>query len=208
MIETDLLLTFFGSSILLALAPGPDNIFVLTQSMTQGHRAGILVTLGLCTGLLFHTTAVALGVATLLQSSTLAFLVLKTIGAGYLLFLAYKAFRSRKIDLSHRATEVSLGKNLFLRGVLMNSTNPKVSLFFLAFLPQFITPAQGSVPQQVFTLGATFLLAAFIVFSSISLMAARVGAVLVNNKRIEPILNKIVGTVFVLLALKLLSSEM
>jgi len=122
---------------MLALAPGPDNIFVLTQSAVFGSRAGVMVTLGLCTGLLFHTAAVALGVVTLFQASPIAFTALKIAGAVYLLFLAWQMFKAGTSSFTI-SDEVKLSAGQFYsRGIILNVTNPKVAIFFLAFLPQF-----------------------------------------------------------------------
>ncbi len=133
-IET--IVTFIFASSLLGIAPGPDNIFVLTQSALYGKKSGFFVTLGLCTGLIFHTAAVALGVAALLQASPLAFDVLKYLGAVYLLYLAWQAFKSQPVAaVSETGSDISY-KALYIRGVVMNITNPKVSIFFLAFMPR------------------------------------------------------------------------
>ena len=143
MIPIETLATFFAASLLLALAPGPDNIFVLTQSAVHGRKAGLTVTLGLCTGLIVHTTAVAFGVAIIFQASAFAFTALKLFGAGYLVYLAWHAFRAAaETILAERGNGLSSIK-LYRRGILMNVTNPKVSIFFLAFLPQFADPSRG-----------------------------------------------------------------
>ena len=147
---------FTSASLLLAVAPGPDNIFVLTESMVRGWRVGLIVTLGLCTGLIVHTAAVALGVAALFQASALAFNLLKFVGAAYLAYLAWGAFRAGAASLDSAAGEAVGPGRYYLRGIVMNVTNPKVSIFFLAFLPQFIDAA---VPDKAFSflvLGAWF----------------------------------------------------
>ena len=148
MLPLETLGAFFVTAIVMGLAPGPDNIFVLTQSALYGFRAGIGTTLGLMTGLFGHTAAVALGVAALFQTSETAFTVLKCAGAAYLLYLAWLSFRS---GASRAWLEQSTFPGywaLYRRGVIMNITNPKVTLFFLAFLPQFAKPALGNVPLQ------------------------------------------------------------
>ncbi len=205
--DFETILLFITASTLLALAPGPDNLFVLTQSMSKGAKPGIFVTLGLCSGLIFHTTAVALGVAAIFQTSIFAFNMLKFVGAGYLLYLAYMSFKS-SLNSSVEADKSSLSPfKLYKRGIIMNVTNPKVSIFFLAFLPQFTNPATGSVTLQIFTLGAIFMLCALVVFSSIALVAGKLGNWFNKSKNAENILNKVAGTVFVGLALKLALSE-
>ncbi len=207
MLDFETILLFITASTLLALAPGPDNIFVLTQSMIKGARPGIFVTLGLCSGLVFHTTAVALGVAAIFQTSIVAFNILKFIGAAYLLYLAYMSFMSNsKSKVKASKEELSLSR-LYKRGIIMNITNPKVSIFFLAFLPQFTNPATGSVTLQIFSLGAIFMLCALVVFSFIALVAGKLGNWFNRSENAENILNKIAGTVFAGLAIKLATSD-
>ena len=128
---------FFVASVVMGLAPGPDILFVLTQSALYGARAGFATTCGLITGLFVHITAVSLGVAALFQSSETAFNVLKFAGAAYLLYLAWLSFRSGTSKASLQKAQFPGYGTLYRRGVIMNITNPKVTLFFLAFLPQF-----------------------------------------------------------------------
>ena len=207
MLDLQTLGMFIMASTLLALAPGPDNIFVLTQSMVKGSKAGIIITLGLCSGLVFHTSAVALGVAVIFKTSVLAFTLLKIAGALYLSYLAYLCFKeSAKTKLNADTTPQS-ALSLYRRGIFMNVTNPKVSIFFLAFLPQFTRPELGNVTAQVFVLGATFMLCALVVFSLIALLAGRVGNWFAQTKHGESLLNKAAGTIFAALAIKLALSE-
>ena len=203
MLPLETITLFVLSAMALALVPGPDNLFVLTQSITKSARAGIAVTLGLMTGLIFHTTAVALGVAAIFQTSQVAFDILKYIGAAYLLYLAYLSFRdSSRLDLHAEKNRLSLSK-LYRRGIFMNITNPKVSLFFLALLPQFADAHRGSVTVQIFMLGGLFILSAFIVFVSISLLAAKISAWFIRTPKAHIWLNRIAGSIFVVLAGKL-----
>ena len=207
MLDFETIILFITASTLLALAPGPDNLFVLTQSMSKGAKPGIFVTLGLCSGLIFHTSAVALGVAAIFQTSIIAFNILKYIGAGYLLYLAYMSFQSSSSS-SVKADKQELSSfKLYKRGIIMNITNPKVSIFFLAFLPQFTNPSTGSVTLQIFMLGAIFMMCALIVFSSIAMIAGKLGSWFNRSPNAENILNKIAGTVFAGLAIKLALSE-
>jgi threonine/homoserine/homoserine lactone efflux protein len=194
---------FFTLSAALALAPGPDNMFVLTQSALHGRVAGLLVTLGLCSGLLLHTTAVSLGVAAVFQTSALAFTLLKTIGAGYLLYLAWHAFRAGASRMSAGAGSLPGKRALYFRGIVMNITNPKVAMFFLAFLPQFTDPLRGSVTVQMLLLGATFMLATLVVFGLIAWAAGFVGAWLKRSRRAQVIMNRVAGTLFIALAVRL-----
>ena len=203
MLPLSTLSLFFAASVALAIAPGPDNIFVLTQSALHGRLAGLLVTIGLCTGLLVHTAAVSLGVAAIFQTSALAFNLLRGIGAAYLIYLAWHAFRAAATDLQSQGSVGMSRRNLYLRGILMNVTNPKVAIFFLAFLPQFANSSKGSLALQMLMLGAVFILAALIVFSSIAWAAGFIGNWLKGSQRAQIVMNRIAGTVFVGLALRL-----
>ncbi len=196
--------TFFIASIIMGLAPGPDILFVLTQSALYGARAGLATTCGLLTGLFVHITAVSLGVAALFQSSLLAFTLLKFAGAAYLLYLAWLSFRSGASRASLQKSHFPGCKALYCRGVIMNVTNPKVTLFFLAFLPQFADPARGSLTLQIILLGMLFQLATLLVFGAVSLLAGKVAARFNQSVRAQLLLNRIAGCVFVALALMLL----
>jgi len=207
MISVDTAALFFAASVALGLAPGPDNIFVLTQSALYGRKAGFLVTVGLCSGLLVHTAAVALGVAAVFQTSALAFNLLKAAGALYLLFLAWQAFRASASSLEANDVTHQDRRNLYLRGVIMNLTNPKVAIFFLAFLPQFADPARGPVSFQIALLGGLFIVATILVFGSIAFFAGYLGEWLKGSARAQVILNRVAGTIFAALAIRLALSE-
>ena len=203
MIPLEALIPFFIASVLLALAPGPDNIFVLTQSALRGKSAGIAVMFGLCTGLVGHSCAVAFGVAVIFQTSALAFSILKYVGAAYLLYLAWGAFRASAEKIESKPNGSLNHWKLYRRGIIMNITNPKVSLFFLAFLPQFADPTRGPVWLQILLLGGLFIAATILIFGSIALLAGTLGEWLNRSTRVQKILNWVAGTVFVGLALKL-----
>lgn len=198
----EILIAFIFASAVLSFAPGPDNIFVLSQSALYGRKSGFLITLGLCTGLIFHTTFVALGVATLIQTSPFAFNLLKAIGALYLVYLAWQAFQAAKTDIHSNSTELG-NFALYRRGVIMNLTNPKITLFFLAFLPQFTNPENGSVTLQIFILGGVFILVGFSIFSLIIMLAAKLGSWLKNSETAQKNLNRMAGMVFIGLAIHL-----
>ena len=203
--ELNQLLVFFVSSVLLALAPGPDNLFVMAQSIQNGRAAGLLVTFGLATGLVVHTLAVALGLAALVQASSFPFTALKFVGAAYLCYLAFKAFRAGK-SVSSESLAVSRG-NLYRRGIIMNITNPKVSLFFLAFLPQFADPSRGPVVPQLLLLGMVFILATLLVFGMLCMVAGGAGERLRRSERAQLVINRIAGGVFAVLAVKIVLTE-
>ncbi|MDD2733216.1 MAG: LysE family translocator [Desulfuromonadaceae bacterium] len=203
MLDPKIVLMFFTTSILLALSPGPDNLFVMTQAAQQGRKAGLLVTLGLCTGLLFHTAAVTFGLAALFKASALAFTVLKFTGAGYLLYLAWQAFRAVTVTGAAAAVDQLNSGALYRRGIIMNITNPKVSIFFLAFLPQFVEPAKGQLSAQFLLLGAVFIIATLIIFGAISLLAGAFGESFRRSAFARKLLNRAAGGIFAALAIKL-----
>lgn len=192
------------ASALLSLVPGPDNIFVLMQSALHGRRAGLVITLGLCSGLVVHTLAVALGVASLFMVSTVAFSVLKFVGASYLLYLAWLSFRATVVTLDDTvvATEPKL-MALYRRGIIMNLSNPKVAIFFLAFLPQFASASDVPMPLQLIGLGLIFILVAWVTFSLIAILSGVIAPLLRRSSTAQSILHKMAGLIFVLLALRL-----
>ncbi|MCB1648305.1 MAG: LysE family translocator [Pseudomonadales bacterium] len=207
MIAPESLAGFLLTSVLLCLAPGPDNLFVLTQSAMYGFRSGLLVTLGLCTGLIVHTSAVALGIAVIFQESTQAFFLLKTIGAMYLVYLAWQALRAPVVSIDERRGSTLSRAALYRRGIFMNVTNPKVSVFFLAFLPQFADPAQGDLVLQFFVLGAIFIAATLGVFGSIAFAAGALGSWLGRSPRAQKFLNQASALVLIGLAARLLTTR-
>lgn len=207
MLPANELLTFFAAAALLAIAPGPDNIFVMTQSALHGRLAGIAVTFGLCTGLIVHTFLVAIGVAALIKASATAFMVLKIMGALYLLYLAYGAFRASASNITMEERQKMRTAVLYRRGIFMNVTNPKVTIFFLAFLPQFVNPEYGSVTLQFAELGVVFIVATLLIFGSVAIIGGTVGTWLNANPKAQKIMNWTAGTIFCAMALKLLVSE-
>ena len=206
------LITFFGVSLLLGLTPGPDNLFVLVQSAQRGWRAGMAVVLGLCGGLVVHTAAVALGLAAVFAASAVAFTLLKWCGAAYLAYLAWGALRAPAAVASGTAPAAAAGtapsaRRMVVRGMVMNLTNPKVLVFFLAFLPQFADPARGPVAWQLMLLGVVFMVATLLVFGAIACFSGVFGALLQRSARAQTVLNRVAGLVFLGLAVRLVTAE-
>jgi threonine/homoserine/homoserine lactone efflux protein len=206
-VTADTLLTFIAASTLLSFAPGPDNIFVLMQSALHGRKAGFLITLGLCTGLIFHTTMVALGVAALIMVSATAFLILKLIGAGYLVYLAVLSWRASASVLGNEKVPALTARQYYLRGILMNLSNPKVAIFFLAFLPQFARPEAGSITLQLLVFGGVFIAVALVVFGLIAALAGWLAGSLARSSRAQILLNRLAALVFLGLATRLAFSS-
>ena len=207
LIPIDVLLLFISASLALAVAPGPDNLFVLSQSALFGTRSGLLVTLGLCTGLLLHIAAATLGVAAILQTSPFAYNLLKALGAAYLVFLAVQAFKVGAAGLKVGPQSGSAARVLYFRGIIMNATNPKVALFFLAFLPQFTDGTRGSVALQMLLLGSSFMLSTLLVFGAVACFAGFLGDRLKRSGALQKALNRVAGFIFLGLAVRLLMAE-
>ena len=197
---------FLTASILLTLAPGPDILYLLTKSLADGAKSGIILACGLVSGIVFHTTLVMVGVAALIKSSATALLLLKIFGAAYLLFLAFGAFKSaragKQLGMWNEELGIKKSSALYKRGVLMNVLNPKVLLFFLAFLPQFVDLNGSSL--QILFLGVVFAAQALIIFSIIALFAGRVRNLILRKKNIGQILNFVEAAVLTLIAVGLI----
>lgn len=225
------MLEFFVAALVVALAPGPDNLFVLAQSATHGAKAGFSVICGLCTGICVQTMLLIVGVSALIAASPIAFFVLQCCGAAYLLYLAYKSFQVRagvvKLDAGDAgenaagdAGEMRAGgegamvagpegaglsfRRLYLRGIIMNLTNPKAVLFALSFIPPAVDMSRDMSPTlQMGILGAEFVTATFIVFGSIALLAGAVKKFMLNSPKANRNLNWFSGCVFIALAIAL-----
>ena len=203
----DIVLTFFAMALLLAISPGPDNIFVLTQAAMYGRAAGAATALGMTTGLFAHIAAVAMGVAVIFKTSETAFTALKIVGAVYLLYLAWGAFRSTALHTEGQGRPFAGYAALFRRGIIMNVTNPKVTLFFLALLPQFADPGRGSVSLQILLLGLLVQLSTVIVFGGVAFLGGALATRVNNSPRAQVWINRLAGCVFAGLAVWLLCAQ-
>ncbi len=204
MIPLDVGFAFFVTALILAIAPGPDNIFVLTQSALYGAKAGIFTVFGLMTGILVHTLGVAFGVSIIFQNSPTAFFVLKLIGAAYLIYLAWLTFKAGSSEAALKNQEFIGYFALYRRGIIMNITNPKVALFFLALLPQFVDLARGPLAPQMSILGGIFILATFIVFGLVAILGGQLAHWFNSSPKYQILINRLAALVFVALALALI----
>lgn len=206
--EIEILIAFFFLSVMLSLAPGPDIIYVFSQSAVKGSRAGVLITLGLCSGLVLHTLFVAFGLAAIISQAALVLALIQYFGAIYLLYLAWKLwYESVTIGTNDMQSQFN-GWAYYRRGVLMNISNPKVLLFFLAFLPQFVSQNQTSIAVQLISLGLIFILAALLVFISVSLLAHSISNWLRARSVILLRLNQATAIIFVGLAINLMLADL
>ncbi|OWV00076.1 LysE family translocator [Fibrobacter sp. UWR2] len=195
---------FFIAALVVALAPGPDNLFVLAQSAAHGARAGFSVICGLCTGICVQTVLLIVGVSALIAASPIAFFVLQCCGAAYLLYLAYKSFQVRAGVVKLDDGAGLPFRRLYLRGIIMNLTNPKAVLFALSFIPPAVDMSRDMSPTlQMVVLGAEFVTATFIVFGSIALLAGAVKKFMLNSPKANRNLNWFSGCVFIALAVLL-----
>ena len=199
-IET--LIAFVTASVVLSLVPGPDNLFVMSHSALKGWRIGFYTTLGLCTGLIGHTVLVAIGVSVIFQTSAIAFNGLKIVGACYLLYLAWLSVQNKELNLGG-TDKNSTNRSYYFTGVIMNLTNPKVALFFLVFLPQFVNTSNDNVTIQIFLLGLLFILSALCVFTSIAYLASFLEDILKKSKTVNKNLNILAALVYFALAINL-----
>ncbi len=206
-IKYPILIGFFVSSLALAISPGPDNIFVLTQSISNGVKSGLATVLGLVSGCLVHTTLLAFGVSEIIKRSDTLFFAIKLFGAAYLLYLAYKVFKSdASIVLSSDSSSRS-SKKLFWTGFTMNVLNPKVTIFFLAFFPGFLFSDTLNTVLQFYILGLLFMFSAFLVFGAIAVLAGKISSYLTNHRSAGWYLKWVQIIVFVGIAIYLIISD-
>jgi len=198
-------LLFFSTALALNIAPGPDLLYILTKTLANGKKVGIASALGVCSGALCHVAFAALGLSAILVSSAFAFSIVKYIGVGYLLYLAYQSYRSAGTCLNIKSSgEVKESAwKAYKQGVLVDILNPKVAIFFMAFLPQFIRNGHGTASIQLLYLGGAVVAVAVIVEVIYVLLAFKLTKKISENKRFSLLLDKIVGTIFVVLGLKL-----
>lgn len=203
--ELQTVISFLVASVALTFSPGPDNIYVLMQSIAHGKKFGIATALGLVSGIIVHTSLIAFGVSAIIQSSENLFFAIKLIGAIYLLYLAYKVFKSSsEIDFSSGGVPKKSVLELIKQGFIMNVLNPKVTIFFLAFFPAFIDSSAGNTKQQIFVLGFLFMIQAFVIFSLLSFIADKTTSFLRNNEKFGTILKWVQIIVFVGIAIFIL----
>lgn len=193
----EVLLSFSLATLVLAFSPGPDNIYVLTQSLAHGSKSGIATTAGLISGCIVHTALLAFGVSALITASPKLFFVIKCLGAGYLLYLAYKVYvADASIQIEANSIQKRSNWQYFKIGVFMNLINPKVMLFFIAFFPAFLWNPSKETELQFFILGAVFMVVSFIVFGCIALLAGSISNYLKGNNRVGVVLKWLQIVVF------------
>ncbi len=196
MFPPEVLATYLAAVMLVVLSPGPDNILAVSRGLSQGRLAGALSSAGAGLGIMVHSVAAAFGLALVLQTSPLAFWAVKVAGAAYLMWLGYKAITARSLISFLTAERLPLPR-VFGTALLSNVLNPKPGLFVVAFIPQFTSPARGSVPVQMLVYGAVFALLTALVFSVMAAFAAQLSAWLARRPRVVAGLNVGAGVAFV-----------
>lgn len=198
-------LLFFSAALALNLSPGPDLVYILSRTVAQGTRIGLASALGVCSGALVHVLAAAFGVSAILATSAMAFAILKYAGAAYLVFLGVQALRSKgmQLDVAARPEARQSVLQAFWQGVMIDVLNPKVAIFFMAFLPQFVRPGHGSTSLQLLGLGVLVIAVAIVVESLFVLAAARATGFFRHNPRASVWLDRMLGTVLVTLGVRL-----
>ena len=200
--------TFFTAAILLNLSPGPDMAFILGQTAQRGERSGFAAMFGIWTGTLIHVMFAALGLSAILATSTVAFSVVKWVGAAYLIWLGIQALRSRGTSLSADSqTSPAHLQTIFKQGVLVSVLNPKVAVFFLAFLPQFVEAGAGPVSVQLFLHGILIIVVAAFVEPPLILLGSKLTGYLSHNRNVSRWMDRGLGTLFIGLGIKLATSD-
>ncbi|WP_179320133.1 LysE family translocator [Winogradskyella helgolandensis] len=201
----DILISFALATSALAISPGPDNIYVLVQSISNGKSYGLATVCGLITGCIIHTTLLAFGVSAIIAANENLFFGIKLLGSIYLLYLAYKVFKSAsQLDLDSNIAPKKSLKQLFVQGFFMNVLNPKVTIFFLAFFPGFLFSDSMSTVIQFYILGGIFMLVSFVIFSSIALLAGQIKTYTLKHKNSGLVLKWLQIVVFVGIAVFIL----
>ena len=207
MIEPARFALFIGVSWALIIAPGPDMFYVITRGMAHGRRAGILSAIGVVCGILVHTTAAALGLTFILQTSALAFLFVKLIGAAYLLYLGFKAWRDQSTFHLQTSSSIAKSSALFWQGVLSNVLNPKIAIFFLAFLPQFVDRGSSHVALQMIILGLTFACFGLCFLLIVGYSSGTIGRWLMDRPRYAQFFQRLAAGILIGLGIRLALTE-
>lgn len=193
---------FLCASMALTISPGPDNIFVMTQGIARGRKPAVVAALGMCSGVSVHTTMAAFGISAVFYSSIIAFNIIKYAGAAYLLYLAWKTLMGQSSIQLGQGVDLPTSA-MFKRGFIMNVLNPKVAMFFLAFLPQFVTPGSEHVPLQMLFLGFVFMLQATVNMCLIGYFAGSIGSFIQARPKAAKYLDWLTAAVFTSLGIRL-----
>jgi RhtB (resistance to homoserine/threonine) family protein len=198
---------FLLTALLMNITPGTDTMYIVSRSISQGKKAGIYSVLGISTGSLVHTFLVAVGLSVILITSVVLFTIIKIIGAGYLIYLGVRMLIQKSSNLELKDTKSMSLKKIYTQGLLTNVTNPKVALFFISFLPQFISGDNSNGPLPFIILGLSFVMTGTVWCLLVAIFSSYATKKLRNNPKVEFILNKITGIIFIGLGIKLFQTK-
>jgi len=198
---------FIGVSWALIISPGPDMIYVIARGMAHGRWAGVLSAVGVVCGILVHTTAAALGLTLILQTSAFAFLFVKFVGAAYLLYLGIQAWREKSVFRLQASPSAVTSSSLFWQGVLSNVLNPKIAIFFLAFLPQFVDQGSAHITGQMLFLGLIFACFGLCFLLVVGYSSGTIGRWLNSRPQYAQSFQRIAGGILIALGIRLALTE-
>ena len=198
---------FLLTAFLMNITPGTDTVYSVNRSVSQGRKVGIYSVLGISTGALVHTFMAAIGLSVIITTSVVLFTLIKLIGAGYLIYLGVRMLMQKSSNFQLANTKNMSIKKIYIQGLLTNVTNPKVALFFISFLPQFISGDNTYGPLPFIILGLSFVLTSTAWCLLVSIFASFTTKKLRNNPKVELILNKITGVIFIGLGIKLFRTK-
>jgi RhtB (resistance to homoserine/threonine) family protein len=198
---------FLLTALLMNITPGTDTMYIVSRSVSQGKKAGIYSVLGISTGSLVHTFLAAVGLSVILTTSAVLFTIIKIIGAGYLIYLGVRMLIQKSSNLELKDTKSMSLKKIYTQGLLTNVTNPKVALFFISFLPQFISGDNSNGPLPFIILGLSFVMTGTVWCLLVAIFSSYATKKLRNNPKVEFILNKITGIIFIGLGIKLFQTK-
>lgn len=196
-------LVFIITSMIIIVTPGQDMVLVMSRSIADGQKAGVLTAFGVSVGLMGHTILATLGLGALLMTSEWLFYAIKFVGAGYLIYIGYQLITSKENKLSMKELPQTSLKKMFLQGTLSNISNPKITIFYFSYLPQFIVPNGGSETLQLFILGTFFAIITFLIKGPIGFIAGILSKYIKENPKVLEYIHKTSGAILILLGLKL-----
>lgn len=200
-------LVFILSSVVIILTPGQDMMLVMSRSIVQGQKAGVITALGVSLGLMGHTLLATFGLGALLIASDWLFNIIKYVGAGYLVYLGYLLLRSQNKTLGTKELQTVSQKKMFMQGVVSNIMNPKITIFYFAYLPQFVNQNYGPEMWQLFVLGTTFAVLTFLLKAPLGLLSGTLSWWIKARPAVLNYINKTSGVILILLGIKLALSQ-
>ena len=200
-------ITFFTAVVLLDLSPGPDMAFMLGQTVRNGRKAGFAALLGSLCATVFHIAMAAVGLSAIIATSAVAFSIVKWVGVIYLIWLGIQAFKSSEEGNPQKAVESSEAKSVFFQGMLICALNPKVAIFFMAFLPQFVVDGAGPISWQLWLHGALLIVLSLLLQSPLIILGSRIASALRENQSIQTWLDRCLGALFFALGIRLAVSK-